>query len=71
MLSVPHLEGVKPETITAWQLKTYEASVNAYESVLANYNEQVAAAQIQSGVEIQIGLEQERRRSIKAQSLVR
>lgn len=44
---------LKPETKTAWQLKTYAAIMSAYERALADYNEQVAAAQIQAGVEIQ------------------
>ncbi|MFZ3065959.1 MAG: hypothetical protein WA277_11835 [Nitrospirota bacterium] len=44
---------VKPETITAWQLETYGAIMNAYERALADYNEQVAAAQIQGGVQIE------------------
>lgn len=44
---------VKPEKITAWQLETYGAIMNAYNRALADYNEQVAAAQIQAGVQIQ------------------
>lgn len=44
---------IKPETIAKWQVKTYEAIMNAYENALADYNEQVAAAQIQAGVNIQ------------------
>ena len=44
---------IKPETIAKWQVKTYEAIMNAYERALADYNEQVAAAQIQAGVNIQ------------------
>lgn len=43
---------IKPETIAKWQVKTYEAIMNAYERQLADYNEQVAAAQIQAGVQI-------------------
>ena len=38
---------------SAWKLKAYEAIMNAYERALATYNEQVAAAQIQAGVQIQ------------------
>jgi len=44
---------IKPETISKWQAKTYEAVMNAYERALADYDEQVAAAQIQTGVDIQ------------------
>lgn len=44
---------VKPETKAEWQIKTYEAIMNAYEQALANYQEQVSAAQIQAGVMIQ------------------
>jgi hypothetical protein len=44
---------LKPEAKAAWQLKTYKAIMNAYESALADYNEQVAAAQIQAGVRIE------------------
>jgi hypothetical protein len=44
---------IKPETKTAWQLKTYAAIMNAYERALADYNEQISAAQIQAGVDIQ------------------
>jgi hypothetical protein len=44
---------IKPETIAKWQAKMYEAIMNAYDRALADYNEQVAAAQIQSGVDIQ------------------
>jgi len=41
------------ERIEKWQLKTYAAIMSAYENALAHYNEQVAAAQIQQGVEIE------------------
>ena len=44
---------LKPETKNAWQLKTYAAIMNAYERALADYNEQVSAAQIQAGLQIQ------------------
>ena len=44
---------IKPETIAKWQAKTYQAIMNAYERQLADYNEQVAAAQIQAGVQIE------------------
>jgi hypothetical protein len=44
---------LKPETKSAWQLKTYAAIMSGYERALADYNEQVAAAQIQAGVQIQ------------------
>ena len=44
---------IKPETIAKWQAKTYEAIMNAYERQLADYNEQVAATQIQAGVRIE------------------
>lgn len=44
---------LKPEARKAWQLKTYGAIMNAYERALAEYNEQVSAAQIQAGIEIQ------------------
>lgn len=44
---------IKPESTAKWQAKMYEAIMNAYERALADYNEQVAAAQIQSGVDIQ------------------
>jgi len=44
---------LKPETRAAWQLNTYKAIMNAYERALADYNEQVAAAQIQAGVQIE------------------
>jgi hypothetical protein len=44
---------IKPETIEKWQVATYEAIMNAYERALADYNEQVAAAQIQAGVIIE------------------
>lgn len=44
---------LKDSAKTAWQLKTYEAIMSAYERALADYNEQVAAAQIQAGVQIQ------------------
>jgi hypothetical protein len=44
---------LKPETKTAWQLSVYTAIMNAYEQALAEYNEQISAAQIQAGIEIQ------------------
>ncbi len=44
---------LKPETRKAWQLKTYAAIMDAYQRALADYNEQVSAAQIQAGVDIQ------------------
>jgi hypothetical protein len=44
---------LKNEAIEAWQLKTYTAIMTAYESALADYEEAVAAAEIQSGVDIQ------------------
>ncbi|WP_211274937.1 hypothetical protein [Bacillus marinisedimentorum] len=44
---------LKPEAKQAWQIKTYQAIMNAYEQQLAEYNEQLAAAQIQAGVEIE------------------
>jgi hypothetical protein len=44
---------IKPEAIAKWQVKTYEAIMSAYERLLADYNEQVSAAQIQAGVDIQ------------------
>jgi hypothetical protein len=44
---------IKPETIAKWRVKIYEAIMNAYERALADYNEQVAAAQIQAGVQIE------------------
>lgn len=44
---------LKPETRKAWQLKVYAAIMNAYERALAEYNEQISAAQIQAGIEIQ------------------
>lgn len=44
---------LKSETIRKWQLKTYQAIMNAYENELAAYNDQVTAAQIQQGVNIQ------------------
>ena len=44
---------LKPEAKAAWQLNTYKAIMNAYERALADYNEQVAAAQIQAGVQIE------------------
>jgi hypothetical protein len=44
---------LKPEARADWQVKTYEAIMNAYERALADYNEQVAAAQIQAGVQIE------------------
>ena len=44
---------LKDETVQKWQLKTYQSIVNAYQNALADYNEQVAAAQIQHGVSIQ------------------
>ncbi|MES1240951.1 MAG: hypothetical protein ABUT39_04970 [Acidobacteriota bacterium] len=44
---------LKPESLQAWQLKSYAAIMNAYEKALADYNEQVASAQIQAGVQIQ------------------
>ena len=39
---------MKPTTVQAWQLATYEAVLTAYQRALANYNEQVAAAQVQA-----------------------
>lgn len=44
---------LKPEGINAWQIKTYQAIMNAYQNQLAAYNEEVAAAEIQRGVNIQ------------------
>ena len=44
---------LKPEARADWQLKTYKAIMTAYERALADYNEQVAAAQIQAGVQIE------------------
>lgn len=44
---------LKPETRKAWQLRTYAAIMSAYERALADYNEQVASAQIQAGVQIE------------------
>lgn len=41
------------EKIEKWQLKTYTAILSAYQNALAQYNEQVAAAQIQQGVQIE------------------
>jgi hypothetical protein len=39
--------------LAKWQLKTYEAIMTAYERALSEYNEQVAAAEIQAGVRIE------------------
>jgi hypothetical protein len=44
---------LKSEARADWQLKTYQAIMTAYESALADYNEQVAGAQIQAGVQIE------------------
>lgn len=44
---------VTQEHIKDWQLKAYAAIMEAYQQALANYNEQVSAAQIQAGVQIQ------------------
>lgn len=45
--------GLKESAKAAWQLETYQAIMNAYNRALAEYNEQVAAAQIRAGVEIE------------------
>jgi hypothetical protein len=42
-----------PEAKKAWQLKTFGAIMNAYDKSLADYSEQVAAAQVQAGVAIE------------------
>jgi hypothetical protein len=39
-------------TKSQWQLDTYEAIMTAYQRALSEYNEQVAAAQVQAGIEI-------------------
>ncbi len=44
---------LKPEGISAWQIKTFQAIMNAYENAMATYNEEVAAAEIQEGVKIE------------------
>lgn len=44
---------VKEKAIEAWQLKTYEAIMNAYESALSDYYSQINASQVQAGVQIQ------------------
>lgn len=44
---------LKEEAIAAWQLKVYQSIMSAYQSALDSYNEQVAAAQIQAGINIQ------------------
>lgn len=44
---------LKDEAREAWQLKAFQAIQNAYEQALADYNEQVASAQIQAGVAIE------------------
>src|SRR5690606_24179671 len=59
---------LKPETKEAWQLKTYAAIMNAYERQLSEYNEQVSAAQIQAGLEIQ-GRNPEHNRKIEREEL--
>ena len=41
------------EARQAWRQKTYDAIMQAYEKALADYNEQVSAAQIQAGVRIE------------------
>ncbi|MER7459963.1 hypothetical protein [Micromonospora sp. NPDC126480] len=40
------------EAFAQWQLKTYNTIMNAYKKELMNFEEQLAAAQIQQGVEI-------------------
>jgi hypothetical protein len=52
----------------AWQLETYQAIMNTYERALADYNEQVAAAQIQAGVQIE-GRNPEINREIEREEL--
>ena len=59
---------IKPETRTIWQLKTFAAIMNAYERSLSEYNEQISAAQIQAGVEIQ-GRNPEFNRKIEQEEL--
>ena len=59
---------VKPTTVQAWQLATYEAIITAYQRALANYNEQVAAAQVQAGINI-VGRNPEINRKIEATEL--
>lgn len=59
---------LKEETKQAWQLKTYQAIMNAYGRALATYNEQVAAAQIQAGVQIE-GRNPEINRKIEKEEL--
>jgi hypothetical protein len=44
---------LKPEARAVWQQKTYDAIMTAYERRLSEYNEQLAAATIRAGVQIQ------------------
>ncbi|GHI00983.1 hypothetical protein [Neobacillus kokaensis] len=59
---------LKTETKEAWQLKTYHAIMSAFERALAEYNQQLAALQIQSGVNIQ-GRNPEHNRKIEKDEL--
>ena len=42
---------LKESAKAEWQLKAYQAIMNAYKRALAEYNEQVAAAQLRTGVD--------------------
>jgi hypothetical protein len=43
---------LKAEAKAKWQLEVFQAIMNAYEQALADYNEDLASAEIQAGVEI-------------------
>ncbi len=42
----------QPETLKDWQLKTYSAIMTAYQKAMLDYEDKLAAAQIQTGVQI-------------------